>query len=112
MIRALVLVASSGCLDPTHLALKAKTQLMNQLMVGGTKRDQILGIVGPSSSDALKMVDVQPTLIRATVAMSIDKGATPAIAGIDGVEFARREGLALAGYRFSRTRARFCTHEF
>jgi len=81
---------------------------MNQLMVSGAERDEIRGIVGPSSSDAVNMMNVQPSLVRATVAASVEEGASPAVAGIDGVEFVRREALALARRRFPGTRVRFC----
>jgi len=88
------------------------TKLMNELVVAGAERDEIGWIVGPSSSNTLKMMNMQPSLIRAAVAIGVDEGAAPAIAGIDGVEFARREGLALVGRRFPGPRARFCAHEF
>jgi len=78
--------------------------------MGGTKRDEILWFVSPSSSDALKMMNVQPVFVRATVAFGVDEGTPPPIAGIDGVEFARREGLALGVRRISGTRAQFCAH--
>jgi len=80
------------------------TELMNESVVGGAKRDEIGWFVSPSSSDALKMMNVQPALIRAAVAASVDEGAAPAVTGVDGVEFARREGLALGVRRISRTR--------
>jgi len=37
---------------------KAIAELMNELVVAGAERDEILGGVGSSSSNALKMVDV------------------------------------------------------
>jgi len=80
---------------------------MNESVVGGTESDEIGWIVGTSSSDALKMVDMQPALIRAAVALSVDEGTTPPVAGVDGVELARREGLAFGVRRISGTRARF-----
>jgi len=83
---------------------------MNELVVAGAERDEILGSVGSSSSDAVNMMNVQPALVRASVAASVDESAPPAIASIDGVEFARGEALALTGRRISRTRARFCAH--
>jgi len=37
---------------------KSIAELMNELVVAGAERDEIGWGVGPSSSDALKMVDV------------------------------------------------------
>jgi len=85
---------------------------MNQLMVGGAESDEIGWFVGSPLADTLDMVNMQPSLVRAAVALSVDEGAAPPIAGIDGVELVRREGLALAGRRFPGTRARFCAHGF
>jgi len=87
---------------------KDMAELMNELVVGGAKRDEILGIVGSPSSDALNMMDMQPALVWATVAVSVDEGAPPTVTGVDGVEFVRREGLALGVRRISGRRARFC----
>jgi len=81
---------------------------MNELVMAGAQRDEIGWIVGPSSSDAVNMMNMQPALVRATVTVGINKGAAPPIASIDGVELARREGLAYARRRFPGTRARFC----
>jgi len=80
-------------------------ELMNELVVMGAERDQILGIVGTSSADTLHMMNMQPPLVRATVAVGVDEGTAPPVAGIDGVEFVSREGFALVG---PGTRARFC----
>jgi len=68
---------------------------MNELVVAGAERDEILWFVSPSSSNTLKMMNMQPPLVRAAVAASVDEGASPPVAGIDGVELARREGLTL-----------------
>jgi len=89
---------------------KAIAELMNELVVAGAQRDEILWFVSPSSSDTLNVMNMQPPLIRAAVAFGVDEGASPAIANIDGVEFVRREGLALGVHRISGRRARFCTH--
>jgi len=67
---------------------------MNELVVAGAERDEIGWIVSSSPSDTLKMMNMQPALIRAAVAVGVDEGAAPAVTGVDGVEFARREGLA------------------
>jgi len=91
---------------------KGTAELMNELVVAGAERDEILGGVRSSSSDALNMMNMQPSLIRAPVAASVDEGASPPVAGIDGVDLVSREGLALAGRRFSGPHARFCAHEF
>jgi len=85
---------------------------MNELVVAGAERDEILGGVAPSSSDILNVMNVQPSLIRATVPVGINKGAAPPVTGIDGVELARREGLAFGAHRISGRRARFCAHGF
>jgi len=90
----------------------AVAELMNELVVAGTERDEIGWGVGPSSGNALNVMNMQPSLVRAAVALSVDESTTPAIASIDGVEFASREGLALRVRRISRPRARFCAHEF
>jgi len=76
---------------------KDMAELMNELVVAGAQRDEIGRIVRSSSSDALNVMNMQPALVRAAVALSVDKGASPAVTGVDGVEFARREGLALVG---------------
>jgi len=83
---------------------------MNELVVAGAERDEIGWIVRASSSDALNVMNMQPALVRAAVPVSVDEGAAPPVAGIDGVELARREGLALARRRFPGPRARFCAH--
>jgi len=86
---------------------KGIAELMNELVVGGTESDEIGWIVRTSSSDALKVVDMQPALVQAAVAIGVFEGTAPPVADIDGMEFARREGLALARRRFPGTRARF-----
>jgi len=86
---------------------KDMAELMNELVVAGAQRDEIGWIVGPSSNDTLKMMDMQPALVWATVAIGVDEGAPPTIAGIDGVEFVSREGLALGVRRISGRHARF-----
>jgi len=86
---------------------KAIAELMNELVVAGAERDEILWFVSPSSSNTLKMMNVQPALIRAAVAIGVDEGTAPPVAGIDGVELVRREGLALGVRRISGRRARF-----
>jgi len=85
---------------------------MNESVVGGAKRDEILWFVSPSSSNTLNVMNMQPSLVRAAIAASVDEGAPPSITGIDGVEFARREALALARRRFPGPRARFCARGF
>jgi len=87
--------------------LDPSARLMNELVVAGAERDEILGSVATPSSDAVNMMNVQPALVRASVAVGVSEGAAPTVAGIDGVELARREGLALAGRRFSGPHARF-----
>jgi len=86
---------------------KDMAELMNELVVAGAERDEILGIVSPSSSDALKMMDMQPALVWATVAVSVSESTPPAITGIDGVDLVSREGLAFGVRRISGTRVRF-----
>jgi len=80
---------------------------MNELVVAGAERDEIGWGVGPSPSDALKMMNVQPSLVRTAIAVSVDEGASPPVAGVDGVDLVRREGLALGVRRISGTRASF-----
>jgi len=70
---------------------------MNELVVAGAEGDEISWIVRSPSADILNVMDMQPALIRAAVAFGVDEGAAPPVAGIDGVEFARRDGLALVG---------------
>jgi len=76
---------------------KDMAELMNELVVAGAERDEILGGVAPSSSNAVNMMNMQPALVRAAVAVSVDEGASPPVASIDGVELVSREGLAFVG---------------
>jgi len=89
---------------------KGTAELMNELVVAGAQRDEIGWIVRSPSADTLNVMNMQPSLVRAAIAASVDEGAAPPVASIDGVEFARREGLALARRQIPGTRARFCVH--
>jgi len=91
---------------------KDMAELMNELVVAGAERDEILWFVSPSSSNTLNVMNVQPALVRAAVAVSVDEGTSPTVTGVDGVDLVSREGLALRVRRISRPRARFCAHEF
>jgi len=84
-----------------------EADLMNKRMVSAAKCRQIGWIVGSPSSNALKMMNMQPALVRAAVAFGVDEGAAPAVTGVDGVDLVRREGLAFDGRRFSGPHARF-----
>jgi len=86
---------------------KDMAELMNELVVAGAQRDEIGRIVRSPSGDALNVMNVQPSLVRAAIAVSVDEGAAPTVTGVDGVEFVRRDGLALGVRRISGTRARF-----
>jgi len=83
---------------------------MNELVVGSTESDEIGWIVSSPLADTLNVMNMQPALVRAAIAVSVDEGTAPPVAGIDGVDLARREALALGVRRFSGTCARFCTH--
>jgi hypothetical protein len=64
--------------------LNRQTQLMNEIMVSGTKSLQVTEVIGPTVLHFTNMVNLNPTITRTSLSrLRVDKSAAALISEMD-----------------------------